>query len=194
MKNFIIAFCVFVVWSFFGLWIYYWLQDESTLLSSDTAEMTIGDTVPSSPETTVNLDTLTEKIETYSDEKLRAFTLSGETLFAFDQPISIQKNRSEIYIPEATLDFKYKLNAYYIEHPNTELHIKSQYSAEETTGDPNLGVQRAENLKAILTEIGIPESHIVIKPHIRPIPFENDGSYAKAFSFEFVLDSLVPNS
>ncbi len=27
MKNFFVAFLVFLVWSFFGLWIYSWLQD-----------------------------------------------------------------------------------------------------------------------------------------------------------------------
>ncbi|QIE58467.1 OmpA family protein [Rasiella rasia] len=198
MKNFVIAFCVFLVWSFFGLWLYYWLQDENNQLQSKNIERVKNDTPALD---TLSISEATENIQNRQpnlnnttnavkdsgvlNKTLNAYTPDGDILFSYAQTIEIAKNIVDVSIPQATKDFKYKLNNYFVEHPNTELHITSQYSAEENTISPNIGIQRGNKLKNILVETGIPATNIVVKPHITPIDFKIDGTYSRAFSFLF---------
>ena len=195
MKNFLIAFCVFLVWSFFGLWLFYWLQEENNYLQSNNAiEAPINTTIESDT-SAIERNVITSQLETkdsifeFEEAKitpaLRAYTVDGDILFNYTAPIAIVKNEPEVSIPTAAQDFKYKLNNYFIEHPETELHITSKYSAEENIATPNLGIQRAEKLKEILVTTGIPAKYIVIKPHITPIQFLEDNTYLNAFSFLF---------
>ena len=195
MKNFVIAFCVFLVWSFFGLWLYYWLQEDNTHLQSSNIQLTnnqnISDTLalPNLSEIDGNNaktnDTLNPIADLMTGNSLRALTTDGDILFNYEEAFVITKNSPLVFIPQEAKDFKYKLNNYFVEHPNTELHIISKYSAEENTVSPNMGVQRAKQLKDILVEIGIPSTHLVIKPHITPIAFNANETYNNAFSFLF---------
>ena len=36
MKNFLIAFTIFLVWSFFGLWLYSWFQSDTEITEANT--------------------------------------------------------------------------------------------------------------------------------------------------------------
>lgn len=190
MKNFTIAFLVFIIWSFFGLWFYHWLQPDTIAMNkidrSDVTEETISpeyknEKVPLLDEndtTTVNTPTTAE-----SSFGLKAVTDNGDLLFSYPENIEITKNSASINIPTNTQDFKYKLNSYLLEHPDTELVIASKYSAEENIESPNYGTQRAQQIKTILVDTGIPGQRIVLKPHITSIEFNNNNSFNNAFSF-----------
>ena len=200
MKNFIIAFFVFLVWSFFGLWLYFWLQPSKMELQ-DTSSVVTNTTkteVPSENPSATDTDTINaiavsnDSIRANTDStleaspeptNLRAFTEKGDVLFSFSEPIRIEKNSDRISIPEATKDFKYRLNSYLIEHPETEVHINSKYSPAENIENPNYGTKRGKKIKELLIAVGIAPERIVIKPRIMPIPFNDSGSYNSAFSF-----------
>lgn len=192
MKNFTIAFLVFIVWSFFGLWFYHWLQSDTLAIHSNT---NMGDTteIKTNPEyTKERLPVLTENettdvlntpTEIGSFTGLQATTEQGDLLFMYPENFEIKKNTATVYIPPSTQDFKYKLNSYLLKHPNTELVITSKYSAEENIETTNFGTQRAKQIKAILMDAGVDAQRIVLKPHITPIEFRKDNTYGNAFSF-----------
>ncbi len=192
MKNFTIAFLVFIIWSFFGLWFYHWLQPDAIAMNGELEKTQITEEKTSPDYSKENLPYLsenetTEVIETPTLEDapagLSATTEKGATLFIYPENIEIQKNSATIYIPDNTKDFKYKLKSYLLDHPDTELVIASKYSAEENIETPNFGTQRAQKLKDILINTGVSAQRIVLKPHITPFEFTVNNSYDKAFSF-----------
>ncbi len=204
MKNFLIAFLVFLVWSFFGLWLYSWLQPSVSQDSDETAVTTpIKDSSSSQVDEPLQIDesnglyenevdslSLVENVEDpvnniETPSGLKASTPSGDLVFLYPKGITITKNLAQVTIDPSLLDFKYKLNTYLIEHPNEELHIASLYSASENIVSPNLGFQRAKNIENTLIETGINPERLVIKPVIREIDFDAFGKYSNGISFVF---------
>lgn len=210
MKNFLIAFLVFLVWSFFGLWLYAILQPDSTSKENET-EVAIGEleesakteidspsAITDSPYLTGNEPDSLLIDESYKEEYisapvtgLKAVSEKGDIIFLYPEGFKITKNISEVNIPPRIVDFKYKLNTYILEHPNTELHITSQYGPDEKIESPNLGIQRGRIIKQMLVQTGIPSERIVIKPHITQLAFAEDDSFYHSFSFTF--KPLNPN-
>ncbi len=202
MKNFLIAFTVFLVWSFFGLWLYSWLQSDTGSIIPETEGINPTEVIeadlPSNDENelSVVLDTL-QKVDTLAQSDLgsievtgnfnglKAINAQGEIVFGFDEGISIIENSSEIYIPESLVDLKNKISSYLIENPDIEVHINSLYSASENFETPNLGIQRAEQLKTILLESDVPNEKIVIKPIIKGIDFNEEGLFDNSISIVF---------
>lgn len=202
MKNFLIAFTVFLVWSFFGLWLYSWFQteDQLSVIGNELAENIAVDTSEISskkneielknPEVTAVLDTIskTDTLSTNNEVKLsglKGVTGDGDLIFMFPDGVSILENSNEIFIPETITDFKYKTNTYLSEHPNTEIHINSLYSASENFESPNLGIQRGKKIKEALLSVGVPKERIVIKPIIKGIDFDAEGFYSNSISITF---------
>lgn len=203
MKNFLIAFLVFLVWSFFGLWLYSWLQpDEPGNVNSTEVAIGNGEELPDKNDGDVptkiteipvagEVDSL-PIAEAYKEEfisppsqGLKAVGDSGDIIFLYPEGFSIQKNSPNVDVPTELVDFKYKLNTYALEHPETELHIVSQYSPSENIDSPNLGIKRGRAVKQILVNIGIPAERIVIKPFITQMPFGKDGGFKHSFAFAF---------
>jgi len=204
MKNFLIAFVVFLVWSFFGLWLYSWLQPIDNTLSNN-------DTIATNevPEVTLNIDDplqLDETVDVSNETRdtigllenvdeptnlmvastgMKATTPAGDIVFLYSEGIKIWKNTNQLEYGNELRDFKYKLNSYLLEHPNEELHIASLYSASENIENPNYGYQRGEKIKGILNKTGIENEKMVIKSIIREIEFDEKGVFQNGISFSF---------
>jgi OmpA-OmpF porin, OOP family len=204
MKNFLIAFLVFLIWSFFGLWLYSWLQpiennsinqDSIATTKADDITLKIDDPLPIDESTAVigeTPDSLSLKeneddllIETAASFGLKATTPNNDLVFLFSEGISIWKNTDQLQYSNKIMDFKYKLNTYLVEHPDEELHISSLYSASENIVNPNFGYQRGQKLKRILLKIGIEGERMVVKPVIREIAFDKNGVYKNGIFFTF---------
>ena len=206
MKNFLIAFLVFLVWSFFGLWLYSWLQPgeensiHKTELANIPSEETQTDSVIAIPNNlgdsiidteigqnsillSENEDEILEEVD--QSTGLKATNQNGDIVFLLPEGISITQNSPELVIPNQIKDFKYNLNTYFIENPDQELHIHSLYSALENIESPNLGIQRGEHIKSLLTGTGIEANRIVVKPMIKNIDFNAQGTYENSISFGF---------
>jgi outer membrane protein OmpA-like peptidoglycan-associated protein len=203
MKNFLIAFLVFLIWSFFGLWLYSWLQPDSEELPK-TTDVAIGNgdengllTKVDTPTEITDIPIIIDKDSTqiagsYKEEfisapvtGLRAVSETGDIIFLYPEGFKITKNSNLVDIPAKLVDFKYKLNTYILEHPDTELHITSQYSPSENMESPNLGIKRGQVIKQLLVETGIPAEKVVIKPFITQIAFTEDDSFVHSFTFTF---------
>ena len=209
MKNFLIAFLVFLIWSFFGIWLYSWLQpvennsinkDSIATTKTDAITLEIDDPLPIDESTAVVEkipDSLSLKenegdllTESTASSGLKATTPSNDLVFLYSDGITIWRNTDQLEYSNKIMDFKYKLNTYLVEHPDEELHISSLYSASENIVNPNFGYQRGRKLKRILLKIGIAGERMVVKPVIREIEFDDKGAYKNGFFFTFQpLDS-----
>lgn len=204
MKNFLIAFVVFLVWSFFGLWLYSWLQPVDN--ASNTK-----DTIATNEQTEISLNIddplrVDETFETSNESRdtiglvenvdeppvidvpltgLKATSTDGDIVFAYSEGIKIWKNTNQLEYATELIDFKYKLNTYLTEHPNEELHIASLYSASENIETPNFGYQRGQKIKRILENTGIDSKRMIVKSIIREIEFDDAGVFQNGISFSF---------
>jgi len=203
MKSFLIAFTVFLVWSFFGLWLYSSFQTDIQISRTNTeiTENTNSDAVSIDPEETNksneefvdkgSKEDSSRNIEDFSDspdlkmDGLKGINLDGDIIFLFSEGVSIIKNSSDIFIPESILDFKYKVKTYLLEHSNKEVHINSLYSASENSESPNLGIRRGKKVQEILLSAGIPIEKIVIKSVIKDIEFNEEGIFSNSISIRF---------
>ncbi|MBT8255083.1 MAG: OmpA family protein [Bacteroidia bacterium] len=223
MKNFLIAFLVFLVWSFFGIWLYSWLQPESSNSEhkDSIATTTVKDvgldldepikideqviaTNPVVKDSLGLVENVDDAVTNFSlPSGLRATNAIKDVIFSYSEGITIWKNTNQIEYPNAIQDFKYRLNTYLLEHPEEELHIASVYSPAENIEHPNLGYQRADKIKRILERTGIPSEKMVIKPLIREIEFDVEDRFTSGIYFTFQpldlkrIESLklaIPNS
>ena len=202
MKGFLIAFTIFIVWSFFGLWLYSWFQTGAQITSSNieiveniTADSSLMDTEEiEEPSEELVLDNIEDSINASKEVSdvvdiklngLKGVNLEGDIIFLFAEGISIIKNSSEIFIPESIIDFKYKTKTYLLEHSDKEVHINSLYSASENFESPNLGIKRAEKIKEVFLNAGIPIEKIVLKSVIKDIDFNEEGLFTNSISIRF---------
>jgi len=199
MKNFFIAFGVFLIWSFFGLWIYSWLQPEK---DSAKLEMVNTDDIPLNPslinnDTAIitdsgnlneNQDDASEIVNPVDINKLSELKVTddkGKLVFVIQQSISFKKNGSELIISQSSESYLIKLKEYLIEHPEYELHINSIYSPKELVSTPNIGIQRAKVISRQLVNEGVSDEKIVLKSMIRDITFNEEGFFDNGIHFTF---------
>jgi outer membrane protein OmpA-like peptidoglycan-associated protein len=156
------------------------ILEDNQVLEQSTIDTT--STAPESPELT--LENTEDDIEPVKQD-MRALDQYGETLFIFNEGIAITKNSSEISVPEGAIDFKYKIQTYLTEHPDSEVHIHSFYSATEEFESPNFGTQRGKEVQKILINAGVSAEKVVIKPVIKEIDFSTSGTFQNGFSFAF---------
>lgn len=217
MKNFLTAFLVFIVWSFFGLWLYSWLEPDSNTrvakseitdvnsLDISTNETSlVEENIPSeealpSPteETSAQMNTEISNKE-ISEKGLMAITQDGETVFRYSKGLNIKKNTANISVPASLSNFTQAVKNYLEAHPDKEIHIISLYAVTENNESPNLGTQRGKEVKRMLVHEGVPSEKIVIKSVIRDLSFSEDLTYENSISFAFRpldqarIDAIVP--
>lgn len=190
MKSFLTAFIIFLIWAFFGLWLYSWLQSEknaSAALTEKTEKNVVlketsilADTTSLSKSTPSIIDSLTVE-----NTGMTIKNSEGAIIFLFEKGIVSHKNSSEIKVLESSVDFKYRINTYLIEHPDEEVQITSIYSPDENMETPNLGIQRGNKVKQVLIETGVPSEKIIVKPVIKDILFTENGAFNDGISFSF---------
>ncbi len=190
MKSFLTAFIIFLIWAFFGLWLYSWLQSDkkataALIENTDKAAFEkkstpLTDTISLTQNIPPTIDSLASE-----SSGMVIKNSEGDIMFLFENGIISHKNSSEIKIPESSVDFKYRINTYLIEHPDQEVQITSIYSPDENMETPNLGIQRGNKVKQVLIETGVPTEKIIVKPVIKDVSFTEDGSFNNTISFSF---------
>jgi|TARA_R100000479_G_scaffold70100_3_gene33820 outer membrane protein OmpA-like peptidoglycan-associated protein len=191
VRSFLIAFVIFIIWAFFGLWLYSWLQAENeptAVLTDKPLKNTDSIQLNAIDSATIMIDSIShvkDSIPINNNTPMIVKNDEGDILFLFEEGIISHKNSTEIIIPDSSIDFKYKINTYLIEHPNKEVQIVSVYSPDENMETPNLGIQRGNKIKQILIQTGVPSEKIVVKPVIKDVVFNENESFNNVFSFAF---------
>ncbi len=206
MKNFLIAFSVCLVWSFFALWLYSWLLPKnidsgivadisspdvvidtppfSEVLNKDNLPQTINKDTETAP-TTINNTIKEDLIEAEVIQGLTASYGEDNIIFQYNDGISFTKNTRILSIPKSVKGFISKITTYLSEHPNTEIHIISSYSAIEVFETPNIGLQRGNEIKKLLSSQGVDTTRIIVQSSIEEIHFSIENKYSNAISFVF---------
>ncbi len=163
MKNFLIAFGVFIVWSVFGLWIFSLIQPVkyAVVLETEVNETMQIDTRFTEDISNKGNDSVTKGSETINTANesdspvkkkaenlkgLKTINQYGTIVFIFKDAISFKKNTSTLIIPLAVANYNIKLKNILRDNPEQELHISSIYSPMETVQLPNLSIQQASEI------------------------------------------------
>lgn len=196
MKNFLTAFFIFLIWSFFGLWVYSWVQEKDVaikgvpekhvkkvidnLKNKDDFKNTVQDSV-----ITNSIDKDSTSSKTSALNTLRIINENGEPVFLFSEAISTFKDSIVLIIPDTIQKYTTKIKKYCINKPKQELHVLSFYSPLEGVMDPNIGIQRGNEIKKALLEVGVSSEKIVIKSIIKNVKFTENDTLKNCISFIF---------
>ena len=187
MKNFFVAFLVFLVWSVFGLWMYS-LAATPSIVTNEVSENI------SEIKTTVipiKEEILASEIAVVEPTPIKKNflinSLDKEVLYESDETIVVVKDSAQVQLPKSLEDLPSKLASYLLDHPGQELHIISYYSADAKLKTPNIGEQRGINFRKLLNIEGIDEKQIVIKPVITTTAFDDDNTLKNGIDFTFRL-------
>jgi len=185
MKNFLVAFLIFVVWSIFGLWLYAIVRD-----SEENGVIQINNISEVKSENQINRNEIIIDTSENSKVKKRNFTvvsLSGELLYESDETFLIEKNNNKIILPTKLTDLPNVLANYLKKHLGQELCITTLYSSSEKQETPNLGIQRGNNFMTTLKILGIDQNRIAIKPVLTTAIFNQNNTISNGMNFSFKL-------
>ena len=169
MKNFLIAFSVFMMWAVLGMWYYSCILKEVCEDDIIAEEQVTEDKKPisedvSEPENDApkNAAELKKIITT---DSLNIIDSELNNLFSYPLAPEIRINSPQVEIPQTTSIFVADLVEYLEEHPQTHLVVYGAYDENEfsSTSIENHGLTRAAHVKDLLVEEGISATRINLK-------------------------------
>ena len=199
MRNFLIAFFTFVVWSFFALWVYFLMLPNKQKITSNTTQVSNESVSNKTNDSSTLLIQKENKQSVATEQTIKNIKFSEPTessgltardtenniVFEFKKGITFIKNDSYLDIPVSLNSFEILLKDYMLQHPEKEIHIISFYSATENFVTPNIGLQRGSQIKNMLINAGIDSTKIVVKSNIADISFTNENICSNAIEFKF---------
>ncbi len=195
MRNFFLAFLVFLAWSVLAIW-YLTTDAKTTIASIFKIE---------EKESPINIDSLSIKIEQDAifkedienidsifknlnpDEnpaRLYALNELNDVIFAFDT-IFIKKNIDSVFYKNRQKNYIEEVADYLNENKEKELIILSDYSAREDFTNPNFGLKRGRFIINELVKSGVDKNHISVKSLIKDLPFSHNDEYLGGVIFRF---------
>ncbi len=119
------------------------------------------------------------------NSKLADFTLSdmsGNTIFTFPSNFIVNSSDASVAIPDAMQPFKDSILTYLNTHQDQELVISAKYLKSE--GKPK-GLNRANFLKGILTQVGLNADRILPKAVLSDYNYNQKGQYGDGIAMVF---------
>lgn len=188
MKSFLLSFLVFLVWSFFAIWLYasFYTSKKNTSLTINTTENQIIINKKDSIQTLKEQKTKhEEKNETTPNYNLIATNDKNEVLFGFKERVIIKKNSDSISIPSTSIQLIDTIINFLESNPDKELQIIAYYGASEIVEIENFGFKRGRKLKQKLVEQGMSSDRIVVKPKIKLLDFNKENINFSGISLFF---------
>ncbi len=147
MKNFLIAFFVFLIWSIFGMWYHSCIIKEICTDISTVNSVTIGKEAV----TNNNKDS-----ETTIKEPSNPFELNdenGNIIFKFPDNLGISANNNVINFPSGNAVFNESVFKFLNKNQDKELLITGLFNSDESSNNGALGLNRANFIKDILVKL-----------------------------------------
>lgn len=164
MKDFLVAFMVFLLWSVFGLWIF-----NNTGTKNKTLQVPDQTTTLDKKET----DSAVQGLYNPDDFNQR---ITGKFIITEGEGTVKEKNSN---------DFKDYLQTYLTNNPDQVLTIYGLYQRREPY---TIAERRAETLKSIFIKYGIDSNRILTVSKERDFMYKRNGEYDNGFIFE--LESI----
>lgn len=166
MKNFFIAFCIFLIWSVLGIW-FYACQIKGVCQSAkqvpDQSTVPVENITPTAPPT----DSIITGVENLTPLK------PGYFLARLTETVVLETDSASI--------FKKQVFDYLNLNQNKELYITAFFDSLETA---QTAVDRAENLKKILVSFGINSDRVTVEPSANAIKLYETGSALSQNGFQ----------
>ncbi len=180
MKNFLIAFFVFLLWSIFGMWYHSCIIKEICTDTKTESNVII--------KTEAETNSI-EASETTGKEPSNPFELkggNGNIIFKFPDNLGISANNNVVNFPSGNVSFNESVFKFLNENQNKELLIKGLFNSDESNNNGALGLSRANFIKDILVKFGINADRISVSNKMKDFSFDSSGMYKGGVLFDFV--------
>lgn len=215
MKNFLLALVVFLLWSLIGMWYYscvikglclyttFWSSSKKSE-SIDNEKLKEQERYFQFQKDSIALEeikakeAIAEKLRVsnlFSDGEFKALSYpNNDTIFYYQSPVTIYKDRAKIFVPEYNRRYKEDVAKYFALNPNARLVIYGAYDPNnELITSDSLGVARAQFLKERLVRSGLNPDRILTLGVQQNLKFDARDRNYRGISMEFkqlpVLDS-----
>lgn len=194
MRNFIIAFVVFLMWCAVAF-LYYvtnlsnnisMLLEKSSYPQASTEKLDVNKGTALVEKT--DRDTLgkSQNFVKPNLAKLSIFDENSLLLVELDS-LTIRKNTDTVYYQGSSEAYFDPLIKHLSENKETGIVLTSDYSANENFITPNFGIQRGQFIKNDLVKLGIDNQKISLKSSIKDIEFSNDGFSTGGIRMQYYL-------
>lgn len=180
MKNFLIAFFVFLLWSIFGMWYYSCIVKE--LCSNTALEQNV------ISETEVETSTEKESDDT-TKEPNNPFDVTdenGNLIFKFPDNLGITANNFNVNFPKGNSEFMDSVFKFLNKNQNKELLITGLFNSDESKDNGSLGLNRANFIKDMLVKFGVNTDRISVSNQLKDFSFDTNGNFSGGVLFEFL--------
>ncbi len=187
MKNFFIAFLIFLLWSVFGLWVYSVVASPLTAEKTTKSVSEIRDNSIPNKEKQLIASKIIETPPVKKSKNLVIQTLDNELLFESDQTLSVIKDSTKVNLPDSLQELPSVLTSYLNEHPGQEIHIISYFNETLNGEGSNFAEMRGEEVKSLLLAEGADKNQLVVQPVLTTTGFDADNKLENGISFSFKL-------
>lgn len=179
MKNFLVAFFVFLLWSIFGMWYHSCIIKELCHDTNlDNQIITETDAIKNNDMTSdVSSKEISNPFEV-KDEK-------GNVLFKFPDNLGIKANEFSINFPDGSDNFKELIFKFLNENQNKELTITGLFNSTETNNNGSIGLDRSNFIKNMLVKFGVNADRISLKNEFKDYNYDSEGNYTGGILFGF---------
>ncbi|MBT8394032.1 MAG: OmpA family protein [Bacteroidia bacterium] len=184
MKNFLLSFLVFLIYSLFGMWYY----------SCVIKKLCNSDGLQNDTESVINVESENDEsnesknILIHNKKGVYSSTYKeGDIMFDFPDNLAIKPNQANVILPFGNKDFKESIFNFLNANQSKELLLIGLYNSDESSLDPELGLKRASYVKDILVEFGINSDRISIQGKKANYKYDNtDKLFVGGIQFDFL--------
>lgn len=181
MKNFLLAFFVFLIYSIFGMWYHACVIKELCDDINENTEQNV--VVDQNKDTqTKNKEPITEPVKTEPSFVYK----NGDLVFNFPRNLSLKSQSDEVIFPEGSESFKKSIFIFLNKQQTLELVITGLYNHEESKSNNPLGIKRADFVKDLLVEYGINANRITTESKESGFNYNANGIYEGGILFGFI--------
>ena len=179
MKNFLIAFFVFLLWSIFGMW-YHSCIIKEICHDTNLDNKIITETESIKSKDIISDDSAKEISNTFvvKDEK-------GNVLFKFPDNLGIKANAFSINFPDGSDNFKESIFKFLNDNQNKELTITGLFNSTETNNNGSIGLNRSNFIKNLLVKYGVNSDRISVSKELKDFNYDAEGNYNGGILFRF---------
>lgn len=180
MKNFLIAFFVFLLWSIFGMWYHSCIIKE---VCGDNNAETKAIIETEAEDKSIEVSEITTK------EPSNPFELkdeNGKLIFTFPDNLGIKSNDFNVNFPSGSSEFSESVFKFLNDNQNQELLITGLFNSDESSDNGVLGLNRANFIKDILVKFGINTDRISVSNKLKDYSYDSNGNYKGGIIFDFM--------